>query len=59
MSEATYDVTFRVRTRAARAWIYLMRAARFVVGAERAYRWAVKGALRLCRVEVIGGKFSS
>lgn len=50
----TVDVTIRVRTRAARAWIWLMRGARYVVGVERSYRWAVRGALRLTTVEVIG-----
>lgn len=49
----TYEITVRVHTRAARAWIHVMRLARFVVGRERAYRWAVRGAMRLCRVEVV------
>lgn len=49
-------VTYRVRTRAARAWVWLMRAAQYVVGRARAERWALAGARRLMRVDVLSMK---
>jgi hypothetical protein len=43
----------RVRTRLARAWVRAVSALAPVIGAARARRWAVAGALRLVRVEVV------
>lgn len=49
----TVDVTFRVRTRAARYWISVMRVLQYVVGFERALAWADWGARRLVKVDRI------
>lgn len=48
----THDIVVSVDTRWATAWVRLMAALRFVVGAERAGRWAVWGAYRFARVRV-------
>lgn len=53
MSTVTMTVKFRVRTRAARAWVWLMRAAQYVIGRDRAADWAIRGARRLIRVDLI------
>lgn len=51
-----YDVEVQVRVRRmrlAKLWIAMMTVARFVVGTERAYRWALNGAMRLVRFEIL------
>jgi hypothetical protein len=49
----TVNVTFRVRTRAAQWWVRLMRVARYIVGIDRAERWAIDGSRRLIKVDRI------
>ena len=51
-------VTCRVRTRASRAWVRVCQVLQFLVGRERAERWAVNGARRLMRVDVISMRFA-
>jgi len=49
MAASTYEVRLEVDARRARRWVQLMRFIAPVVGAQRAYRWAAAGAIRLIR----------
>jgi hypothetical protein len=52
----TFDVPVTVDTRWSSAWVRLMCALRYVVGDDRAGRWAVWGAYKFARVKVASGR---
>lgn len=53
---AHVTVQFEVSLWRARVWIRAMQLAAFVVGHDRAWRWASAGVLRLARYRLVGDK---
>lgn len=54
----TYDVPITVDTKWATVWVRLMCVLRYVVGDDRAGRWAVWGAYKFVRVSVGGRRLA-
>lgn len=45
--ETTIEIPIGIRVWPARAWVLTMRLAQYVIGSERAERWATSGIKRL------------
>jgi hypothetical protein len=53
------DITIQFSSWRAVLWVRAMQVARYVVGTERAMRWALAGSWRLSRYRIGGGRWRS